>query len=286
MLLLVFFILSVLSALGAAVGFSWYDRPVEYLYLLGTFFGTFLACILLFILLAVVVSLFLRTDRPIQRRNPFLCAMTVGFLRMFLQLMRVRVQINGKEKIPKDQRFLLVGNHRTNFDPMILMAVLSDYDLAFVTKVENVRIPVAGKFIHAYGCQSLDRSSLRNSANAANLTAQRIKSGFCSMGIYPEGGTNRTEQPLRPFKPGSFAIAQRAEAPIVVTCMQGMNQISFNPFRRTVIQLDILSVIDAPTVAAMRSIDLCVGAEAQILACLAKEPIPPIQIPPVTEPDA
>ncbi len=279
MLLPAFLILSILLTAGAAIGFSWYDRGIEYLYLLGVFCGTFVACILAFLLLAILVSLFLSTKKPITRRNPFVCAMTVGFLRMFLQLMRIKVKINGKEKLPKDQRFLLVGNHRTNFDPMILMAVLSDYDLAFVTKVENVRIPVAGKFIHAYGCQSLDRSSLRNSANAANLTAQRIQSGFCSMGIYPEGGTNRTKDPLRPFKPGSFAIAQRAGAPLVITCMQGMNEITPNPFRRTVITLDILSVADAATVQEMRSIDLCVAAEAQVLACLAGEPIPPITVP-------
>lgn len=279
MLLLLVWIVSLGATAGAGVLFSWYDRPIEYLYLLGVLAGAWIACVILFLLFAVVVSLTIRIDRPVTKRNRFYCAVTVAFLKALLQLLRVKVQVNGMEKLPRDRRFLLVGNHRTNFDPIILMAVLHKYDLTFVTKKENIDIPVGGKFIHAYGCQSLDRASLRNAAQTANRTAELLKNGFCSIGIYPEGGTNRTKNPLRPFKDGSFAIAQRAGVPLVVTCMQGMNGITVHPFRRTKIQLDILSVVDAQTVTAMKARDLCRQSYDQILACLNGEAIPPIVIP-------
>ena len=37
-----------------------------------------------------------------------------------------------------------------------------------------------------------------------------IKNDVASIGIYPEGGTNRTEETVLPLHSGSFKIAQKA----------------------------------------------------------------------------
>ena len=138
MLLSLILLCSLATTAACGWKWAWYDRPIEYLYLLGIFCAALLACVVLFLLFAVVVSLTIRTDRPVLRRNRFYCAVTIAFLKALLSLLRVKVKVTGMEKLPRDTRFLLVGNHRTNFDPIILMVVLHKFDLTFVTKKENI----------------------------------------------------------------------------------------------------------------------------------------------------
>lgn len=59
----------------------------------------------------------------------------------------IYIHTEGIDKIPKDGRFLFVSNHRSNFDPILTWYVLKDYDLAFISKAENFRIPIFGRII-------------------------------------------------------------------------------------------------------------------------------------------
>jgi 1-acyl-sn-glycerol-3-phosphate acyltransferase len=64
------------------------------------------------------------------------------------------------------------------------------------------------------------------------------------MGIYPEGGTNKTDQPLLPFRNGAFKVAQRGGVPIVVTTIRGTKDIMKRMFRKTThVYIDVLRVI-------------------------------------------
>ena len=49
--------------------------------------------------------------------------------------MRIKLHVTGKEIIP-DRNFLLVGNHRSAFDPILEMGCLSKHNLGFVAKKE------------------------------------------------------------------------------------------------------------------------------------------------------
>ncbi|MBQ7337538.1 MAG: 1-acyl-sn-glycerol-3-phosphate acyltransferase [Clostridia bacterium] len=43
-----------------------------------------------------------------------------------LWFLRVKVHVSGTEKLPRGQKLLFVGNHRSNFDPIITWYVLRD----------------------------------------------------------------------------------------------------------------------------------------------------------------
>ena len=62
------------------------------------------------------------------------------------------------------------------------------------------------------------------------------------MGIYPEGGTNRDPDNvlLKPFKSGSFKLALKARAPIVVAVMSNTRRINRQLF--THVTMDIIRV--------------------------------------------
>ncbi len=263
----------ILCSAGATVGlsflFSWGDRLYEWGLMLLTFVGAFVACLLVYAIFAVTLSLFLSNKRPIKRQNPFLRIVTIGFLRLFLRLCGVRITVQGMEKLPQDQTFLWVGNHRTFFDPMIAMVAFARYRMAFVSKKENLEIPFGGKYIHHYGCIAMDRQSIRGAAEAARQTAEVLKDGR-NMGIYPEGGTNRTQEPLLPFKEGVFSIAKRANVPIVIAVMHGIESLKQNTkkLRKTHVKVEILEVISAQTVAEQRPKELCDYTYEKMLGAL------------------
>ena len=79
------------------------------------------------VLLVALLSVFIRIDRPADRRTRFYHWLMTNIVQVGMFLLRVRVNVTGREKIPHDTRFLLVCNHRTIFDPVLTMAELSGH---------------------------------------------------------------------------------------------------------------------------------------------------------------
>jgi len=256
MLYTLFLLGGALSAAAAGYFFSWYDRVYEWGLLLLMFAGGFVASFVLFVLFASVVSIPINKKKPIRKRRPFLCAITLATLRFFLRITGVHYTLKGAEKLPKEGRFLLVGNHRSIFDPVLGMVAFAPWELAYVSKKENLAMPVLGRYMHAYGTLSMDRASLRGAAQTANQAAEVLASGLCSMGIYPEGSRNRTEEPLLRFHEGSFSIARRAGVPIAVTVMRG-NEGKKSIFRARHVEIEVLGIISAEQVQAERPREIC-----------------------------
>ena len=169
---------------------------------------------------------------------------TLNFIESAFVLMGVHIHITGMEKIPEDKPFLFVSNHLTVFDPCAAIAYFRKYRLVFISKKENFDMPVVGGLITGCGCLSLDRENDRAAVKTIIEAAKLVKDGGVSMGIYPEGGTNRTDKPLLPFRNGAFKVAQRGHAPIVVTTIRGTEKIMSRMFRKpTHVYIDVLRVI-------------------------------------------
>lgn len=96
------------------------------------------------------------------------------------------------EKLPKNERFLLVCNHRSKFDPILTWYVLRDYNLAFISKPENFR-----------RCcfMAIDRENPRNALKTIHQAAELIKQNEVSVAVYPEGTRSKTCE-LLPFHNG------------------------------------------------------------------------------------
>lgn len=88
------------------------------------------------------------------------------------------------------------------------------------------------------------------------------------MGVYPEGSRSKTDEML-PFHAGSFKIAQRANAPLVICVVHGSENIKKNLLRRkTDVYLDILQVLPGEKVKAMTTAELSEYSRALIQARL------------------
>lgn len=173
-------------------------------------------------------------------------------------LARLKIRLEGAEKVPWDRRFLLVSNHCSNFDPIITWYLLRKNNMAFVSKKENFKVPLFGRMIRKCCFLAIDRDDPKESMRTIMKAADLMKRDEASVGIYPEGTRNRTpEKGLLPFHNGVFKIAQMAKVPIVVAVLHGTDRIHKNyPWRRTKVSLEILEVIPAEEAVGRRTSEI------------------------------
>jgi len=58
--------------------------------------------------------------------------------------------------------------------------------------------------------------------------ARRLRAGG-KVGLFPEGGINRTSAPLLPFQPGAERLAQLCQVPVIPVQIIGMREWIFSP---------------------------------------------------------
>ena len=211
----------------------------------------FLGVNIVFILLAFSTCLLVKDlEKPIEKEIPICRKAAVNVFRLLSVYMGLKVQMRGLEKLPEDGRFLLVCNHRSGFDPIVLMDKLEKYQLSCIAKPSVMNLPIIGKIAYGVGCLSIDRDNDRNALKTILTAANYLKKDVCNICIFPEGTRSRSGKML-PFQAGSFKIAQRANAPVAVVSIRGTELITKNfPLRRTEVVVDIIELIDAEKVKA------------------------------------
>ena len=269
MIFIVFILVGIAAAVWTCIGcsFSWWVGillAIAYM----------LAASIIFLLLVSLMSLFIRFDRPADRRTRFFRWVVNNTLAVLMVFMRVRVEVTGYEKIPTDSRFLFISNHRTIFDPVLTMVALRKFNISFISKKENYKIPVVNKLMHTCFCLPIDRDNPREAVKTINQAAELIRSDVVSIGIYPEGGTNHSEDLMLPFRNGAFKIAQKAKVPIVVATIRNTTRILKNaPWRSTTVRLRILEVIPGEHVAECQTREISEEVRPVMEAAL-REPVP------------
>ncbi len=229
-----------------------------------------LALALAYVLFLTVCALLVDRNKEYDNCSRFYFKVLNSAVVCAFVLVRLRVKVSGMEKVPEG-RFLLVGNHYSNADPIITWYIFRKNNMAFVSKAENFRIPVFGRIIRRCAFLPIDRESPREAMKTIMKAAELIKRDAASVGIYPEGTRNRTpEKGLLPFHNGVFKIAQIAKAPIVVVTLQGTENIHKNyPLRRTDIRLDVQEVIPVEEIVGKRTADI--GARVEKIMSKALE---------------
>lgn len=239
-------------------------------WLIPVILGCFVAANLVYALVMLVISLFVDLRKENRTIDPFYHTVTLVLDDWLLAMCRVRIHTSGLEKLPENGEFLLVCNHRSNFDPLATWWILRDRPLAFISKPENIRIPIVGRFVHKCCFLPIDRENPRNALHTINAAADLMKRHECSFGIYPEG-TRSKGATLLEFKNGAFKTAQKAKVPIVVSTIQGTEQIwRRTPWRITDVYFDVLDVLSADEVLSTSTHDLSENIRAQMLAVLGQ----------------
>ncbi|WP_320816071.1 lysophospholipid acyltransferase family protein [Flavobacterium sp.] len=123
-------------------------------------------------------------------------------------------KIDFEQPLEKGKSYMLVANHTSMTDVMLMLAVVKDNPFVFVGKKELVKIPVFG-FFYKRICIMVDRSSSKSRFKVFELAEKRLHQGL-SICIFPEGGVPEDEGLiLDTFKDGAFRLAIEHKIPII-----------------------------------------------------------------------
>jgi 1-acyl-sn-glycerol-3-phosphate acyltransferase len=136
-LTIVFWIL----ALGWAVGLWLGLQAFSPLWLLLLVPGFYLGVVILYFLILTVISAIWSGKDP--KKTSKLARVIIRIsLDWICRTLRLEISASGQEKIP-DCPCVIVSNHRSMFDPLILLIALPKRELVFLSKMENfgMRLP-------------------------------------------------------------------------------------------------------------------------------------------------
>ena len=123
-----------------------------------------LAIFAAYCLLLAVSALLVSTKKEYRHDSPFYRWLLDSSIRLAVPILRIHVDVRGLEQLPQDTPVFFVGNHRSNFDPILTWYVLRKYRIGYLSKAENFRIPLYGQIIRRCGCTAIDRENPRCSA--------------------------------------------------------------------------------------------------------------------------
>jgi len=122
-------------------------------------------------------------------------------------------KIRCEQKILKEKSYLLVSNHTSMIDIM-MMLYLSKNPFVFVGKKELARYPLFG-FFYRRTCILVDRKNPSSRHAVFQQAQKRLEKGL-SVCIFPEGGVpDDTSIVLDSFRDGAFRLAINHQIPIV-----------------------------------------------------------------------
>ncbi|XOD67028.1 MAG: lysophospholipid acyltransferase family protein [Flavobacteriales bacterium Tduv] len=139
-----------------------------------------------------------------------------------LFLMGFRYEVEREDILDKAQPYMIIANHTSVIDIMLIYALIKNHPLVFVGKSELGRIPLFG---YVYGKSNIlvDRKSRASRAQVVKEAQERIDAGR-SICIFPEGGVPDPFLFLAPFKDGAFSIAIDRKIPVLVFTIDGMKR--------------------------------------------------------------
>ena len=184
--------------------------------LLSLLFWAFLAStsILLFPLALLIRAV----TAPFDRRRAALHRFTCFWASLYTWFNPAwRVQVEGREKIRRQTSYVMVANHQSFLDILVLFRLFAHFK--WVSKIENFRIPMIGWNMSLNGYIKLRRGDRASGREMLDACARTLAASSSIM-MFPEG-TRSTNGRLRDFKVGAFALAQRTKTPILPIVLQG-----------------------------------------------------------------
>jgi len=132
-----------------------------------------------------------------------------------LSKLNLEVIVNNKERLPKDGKFLLVSNHRSIIDPLIIEIALKDTNIfgLWIAKQELANSPFFATFVNNAGTILLKRENKSMSDFFKTIKSNVAKGD--SIFIFPEGTRNKTKSVISEFKGGTQIIALKNRLPIL-----------------------------------------------------------------------
>jgi putative phosphoserine phosphatase/1-acylglycerol-3-phosphate O-acyltransferase len=163
-------------------------------------------------------------------------------------LVGLKLKVIGEEKIWANRPAVVITNHQSQADAIIIMKLLRG-NFAAVGKKEITNIPLVSQAIQFAGVIPIDRKDPKKAIESMKPLIQALRSEGRFVAVAAEG-TRSTSTLPGPFKKGAFHIAMQAGVPILPIVIH--NAIDVQPkgdfvFRPATVLVEVLDPIDTST---------------------------------------
>lgn len=144
---------------------------------------------------------------------------TLRPLAQFLFALLFRFRAFDLENLPRSGGALLLVNHQSYLDPVIL-ALPMTRPLSMVARKNLYQVPLFGRLLKALYGLSIDRDA--PGTGVIREVIRRLDHGFL-IGIFPEG-TRSSGLEVGPIKPGFLSILRRCDVPLIPVGIAGADR--------------------------------------------------------------
>ncbi|NXE96682.1 PLCA acyltransferase, partial [Menura novaehollandiae] len=133
----------------------------------------------------------------------------------------IQIVVKGKENLRTKKPLVLVLNHQTSLDIMVMMEILPDRCLP-IAKKEILYMGTFGLACWLCGAVFIDRKRREESISILTQLAHSLHRDNLRVLIFPEG-TRSHGGSMLPFKRGAFQLALKAQVPIIPVVLSSYN---------------------------------------------------------------
>lgn len=135
----------------------------------------------------------------------------------------IRIKVEGRENIDRKQSYLIISNHKSAMDILVLKRVLP-LRFKFFAASFLFDIPFFGWCMSLIGHLPIDRSNRVKALRFIKKGTRLLEEGKSSLLIFPEG-TRTMESEIKPFKLGFLRIASDIHPLILPVVLDGTEKI-------------------------------------------------------------
>ncbi len=128
-----------------------------------------------------------------------------------------RVRVKGREHLPWRGGAVLVANHASLIDILVLFALMRPYK--WVSKAENFKLPFVGWNMHMNDYVPLVRGDRESVITMLAHCSRHLRAGSPVL-FFPEG-TRSKDGRLKPFKEGAFELSVEHGVSIIPIAVHG-----------------------------------------------------------------
>ena len=141
-----------------------------------------------------------------------------------------RLEVYGKENIPKNNEYIVASNHLSTLDPPAIAAIMPR-SVAYMAKKELFENPFLCWWLNWLGAFSVDRENLSVSTIRTVLTIRKTEWVF---GIFPQG-TRQQPGTISGITKGFASLAKTTKCGILPVGIIGTQEARYMPFSGKVI---------------------------------------------------
>lgn len=135
----------------------------------------------------------------------------------------MRLEVRGRERVPRTGAVVICCNHLHNFDPLVVGAVIPR-PILYMAKKELFPVPLIGGFIALFGAFPVDRGAADRAA--LRYAVHAVEEGFALL-MFPEG-TRSLSGKIERVLPGAAFVALRTGAPVLPVAVTGTQVLPFD----------------------------------------------------------